>query len=350
MTRDSKQIAARNADLLGRVDDALRRLGSQLDEKVTPALRCGEYSLMRLLSEGAIAEVYLGLAIDPSLTPREVAIKLLKPGVQGEEFLKRFERERAILAALDHPNIVRILGAGLHETGLPWFAMPFELGAPCTDVADAQRLDLRSRLALFACICDAVAAAHDAGVVHRDLKPANVLLVERHGELTPSIIDFGIARAVDAPHAGLTPVGIAHRLGTRDYMPPEQWKFGIGACEANGDVFSLGMLLGVLAAGTIPRKSPSAESLSAESPGGRRRRNPPPPPPSPSAETLAALASRAPEAANEIVRRRRERSVDALRTALEPVDRVILRACAPKDERPQDARALARLVREYCGV
>jgi serine/threonine protein kinase len=344
MTREPERDAARDPNLLARIDEALRRLGTQLDERATPALRCGDYSLMRLLSEGAVAEVYLGVALDPSRAPREVAIKLLKPGVQGDEFLKRFERERAILARLEHPGIVRILGAGLVADGRPWFAMPFELGAPCTDVADARRLDLRSRLALFARTCDAVAEAHDAGVVHRDLKPANVLLVERRGELAPSIIDFGIARAVDAPHAGLTPSGIAHRLGTRDYMPPEQWKYGIGACEADGDVFSLGMLLGALAAGAIPRAPRIAESTD-----GRRRRNAPPAPPCSSAEALAALAARAPEAAAEIARRRRERGVDALCAALEPVDRVIRRACAPKPDRPRDARALARLVREHCG-
>ncbi len=336
-------------DRLTRIDDALRRLGAELREGAAlNAIRCGAYALVRLLSEGAVGEVFLAVRTDasesgnprgnPDATPTEVAIKILKSGIDGGEFLKRFERERAILAKLDHPGIVKVVATGLASDGRPWFAMPFELGAPCTDVANARKLTLAARLDVFAAICDAVAAAHAAGVVHRDLKPATVLLVERGDTLVPSIIDFGIARALDVPHQGMTPVGVAHRLGTPDFMPPEQWKFGIGACDARSDVFSLGMLLGVLAAGVVPRRTAKVSE------DGKRRRNPAPSEACSVTEAFDALLARDRDEANRVARLRGVKDAAALRAQLPVFDRIVLAACADKDARPANAAVLATLV------
>jgi serine/threonine protein kinase len=331
------------SDALARIDDALRRLGAEIREgPAANAIRCGEYALARLLSEGAVGEVFLGLRAGVGSGPNEVAIKILRAGIDGGEFLKRFERERAILAKLDHPGIVRVVATGLASDGRPWFAMPFELGAPCTDVANARRLGVADRLAIFASLCDAVGAAHAAGVVHRDLKPSNVLLVERGGALMPSIIDFGIARALDMPHHGLTPEGVAHRLGTPDFMPPEQWKFGIGACDARSDVFALGMLLGALVAGIVPRRAVEAPA------DGRRRRNPAPGDPCSATEAFDALIARDRDEADRTARLRGARDAADLRAQLASVDRVVLAACSPAEQRPADGAALARLVREAC--
>ncbi len=330
----------RGDDRLARIDDALRRLGAELREgAAAEAIRCGDFALARLLSEGAVGEVFLAVRAEGDAPPREVAIKILKSGIGGDEFLKRFERERAILAKLDAPGIVKTIATGTASDGRPWFAMPFELGAPCTDAANARRLDLPARLRVFAEICDAVAAAHEAGVVHRDLKPSNVLLIERGDALAPSVIDFGIARALDVPHQGMTPVGVAHRLGTPDFMPPEQWKFGIGACDARSDVFALGMLLGALAAGVVPRRA------RADPADGKRRRNPAPGEPCPATEAFDALVARDPVEAARTARIRGAKDAAALRARLGPVDRILAAACGPQESRPADAAALARLVR-----
>jgi serine/threonine-protein kinase len=343
MTRQSRADGPRetNADALARIDDALRRLGAEIRTGPTPdAIRCGDYALVRLLSEGAVGEVLLGLRTGSGDGPTEVAIKILRAGIDGGEFLKRFERERAILAALDHPGIVRVVATGLASDGRPWFAMPFELGAPCSDVANARRSTVSDRLAIFASICDAVGAAHAAGVVHRDLKPSNVLLVERNGALVPSIIDFGIARALDMPHHGLTPEGVAHRLGTPEYMAPEQWRFGIGACDARSDVFSLGMLLGSLASGVVPRRSIAAPD------DGRRRRNPAPGDPCAATEAFDALFARDRDEADRIARLRGADDAAALRARLGEVDRIVLAACGAAERRPANASVLAALARD----
>lgn len=338
-TRDGAPRGASNA--LARIDDALRRLGAEIrDGAAATAIRCGDYALVRLLSEGAVGEVFLGLRVGAGSGPNEVAIKILRAGVDGGEFLKRFERERAILAALDHPGIVRVIATGLASDGRPWFAMPFELGAPCTDVANARRLGVADRLAIFAAICEAIGAAHAAGVVHRDLKPSNVLLVERGGALVPSIIDFGIARALEMPHLGLTPEGIAHRLGTPDFMAPEQWRFGIGACDARSDVFALGMLLGALAAGVVPRRTVEAPA------DGKRRRNPAPGDPCSATEAFDALIARDRDEADRAARLRGAKDATALRAELATVDRILRVACGAAEQRPADGAALARLVRE----
>lgn len=333
-----------DADPLARIDDALRRLGAELREGAAPgAIRCGDHALVRLLSEGAVGEVFLAVraAATPGTgaVPHEVAVKILKAGVDGGEFLRRFERELAILRKLDHPGIVKVVATGLSSDGRPWYAMPFELGAPCTDVANAHRLDLAARLDAFASICDAIAAAHAAGVVHRDIKPSNALLVERDGTLAPSIIDFGIARALDVPHQGMTPAGIAHRLGTPEFMPPEQWKFGIGACDARSDVFALGMLLGVLVAGVLPR------AARPTTPVARARRNPAPGNPCAITTAFDALVEHDPAESERVARVRRAGGPSALRARLSALDPIVAAACGPMESRPQDAAALATMVR-----
>jgi len=234
------------------VDRALRELGEQL----AGALRCGPYLLVQQIDRGAAGEVYAA-ARDGDGGAVRFALKLVRSVEHGAETLARFERERTILRALSHPDIVEVSDDGILDDGTIWFAMPLIDGGPIDAVCDERRLGLSARLSLLARACRAVGAVHAAGVIHRDLKPANILVRSRDGVTAPCIVDFGIARALASSIPRLTPADVAHRLGTPAFMPPEQWEFGIGACDARSDVFALGMVAATLCAGAVSRAEPA---------------------------------------------------------------------------------------------
>lgn len=318
MTADPKDRAIR---------EALRELGASLRE----GLDCGPFRLLRLIGEGGVAEVFAAARDGEDLV--RFAVKVVKPGADGREVVARFERERSILASLEHPGIVRVVEAGVTADGRPWLAMPLIDGPPITLAADLARLDLEGRLRLFLRVLDAVAAAHASGIVHRDLKPGNVLAVADAGELVPRVIDFGVARALGASGPGLTPTGHAHRLGTPDYMPPEQWDLGVAACDARSDVFALGIVLGELASGTIPRtrREDPHEASTARSRSRRRKRPGETVAPS---EAFRSLAARDAGLAVEVARRRGMQDIDAMAAALrERVDPIVGRALQPDPAR-----------------
>ena len=126
---------------------------------------------------------------------RQVALKVIRPGMDTRQVLARFEAERQALALMDHPNIAKVLDAGTTETGRPYFVMELVQGVPITRYCDEHRLTPRQRLELFVPVCQGVQHAHQKGVIHRDLKPSNVLVTLYDGKPAPKIIDFGLAKA-----------------------------------------------------------------------------------------------------------------------------------------------------------
>ena len=228
----------------------LRAIGKQVDEVLAEgAARCGPYTLLAVLGEGGYGIVYAAVQNEP--ISRRVAIKVLKRGLDTQEVLRRFALEQHALGRINHAAVTPILDSGVTIDGRPWFAMPLFDGDGITAACSDAALSLMDRLQVFAEVCDGVHAAHIQGIVHRDLKPANILLVrDSSGERTVRIIDFGIAKALEA-HPSRTLVTDRPRLGTPAYMAPEQLG-GWGDADVRTDVYSLGLVLGELLNGLAP--------------------------------------------------------------------------------------------------
>jgi formylglycine-generating enzyme required for sulfatase activity len=226
--------------------------------------RIGPYEVRALIGGGGMGTVYRAARVDEYR--QEVALKLIKAGLDGEEALRRFRAERQVLAELHHPNIARLLDGGTTEDGLPYLVMEFIAGQPIHRYCDGRHLATRERVGLVRAVCLAVHHAHERGVVHRDLKPSNVLLTE---DGTPKVVDFGLAKrvveeATDADAAAaparqattavlpaaLTETGAV--LGTPSYMAPEQAAGRTKEVGPRTDVYSLGAILYELLTGRPP--------------------------------------------------------------------------------------------------
>lgn len=202
-------------------------------KSLSPGDRIGPYELIRLLGEGGFARVWQARQHEP--ISREVALKILKPGMGSAEVLKRFQIEQESLAQMDHPGIARVLDAGRTDSGQPFFAMELvPEGQPITLYCQQQALKFTERLTLFLRLCSAIQHAHQQGVIHRDLKPGNVLVT--HGQV--KVIDFGIAKA-STPDLALTQSAM---LGTSGYMSPEQIHDPQDV-DTRSDIYALGVLL-----------------------------------------------------------------------------------------------------------
>ena len=211
--------------------------------------RLGTYRIEREIGRGGMGAVYEASRADNEFHKR-AAIKLVKRGMDTDFILRRFRKERQILAGLDHPHIAGLLDGGTTEDGLPYFVMEFIEGQPLYKYCDNNQLSITERLKLFRSVCDAVHYAHQKQVVHRDIKPSNVLVT---CEGVPKLLDFGIAKLLNPDLAGdIThdPTATAMRLMTPEYASPEQVQGG--ATTPGTDVYSLGVLLYELLTGHRP--------------------------------------------------------------------------------------------------
>ena len=212
----------------------------------------GRYKLREEIGEGGMGSVYLAEQIQP--VKRQVALKLIKAGMDSRTVLARFESERQALALMDHPNIAKVLDAGTTETGGPFFVMELVKGIPLTDYCDQHRLGLLERLALFRQICSAVQHAHQKGIIHRDLKPSNILVESHDGRPVPKVIDFGLAKATSGlqltEQSLFTAFGTV--AGTPLYMAPEQATFNALDVDTRADIYALGVILYELLTGSTP--------------------------------------------------------------------------------------------------
>ena len=181
---------------------------------------------------------------------RPVALKVIKPGMGSPEMVLRFERERRLLALMDHPGIARIFGAGHTKHGHPYFAMELIRGVPVTEYCQQRDLTARERVALLLDVCSALAHAHQKSVVHRDLKPHNILVCEISGKPLAKIIDFGLARALVEDTPGVTANG--RLLGTPETMSPEQVRSSGRDIDTRTDIYALGAVLYEVLTGTPP--------------------------------------------------------------------------------------------------
>ncbi len=211
----------------------------------------GPYEIIRVLGEGGMGTVYLARQTSP--IQRDVALKVVKPGMDTSQILGRFNYERQTLALMDHPNIARVFDASATEKGRPYFVMEYIDGEPITNYCDRKRMTTRERLELFLPVCRALQHAHQKGIIHRDIKPSNVMVTEVDGIATPKVIDFGIAKATgqwNFEQTAFTKFG--QLVGTPEYMSPEAADVVNNDVDTSSDVYSLGVLLYELLIGAVP--------------------------------------------------------------------------------------------------
>jgi non-specific serine/threonine protein kinase/serine/threonine-protein kinase len=211
----------------------------------------GSYRLLQKIGEGGMGEVWLAEQMAP--IRRQVALKVIKAGMDTAQVVTRFEAERQALALMDHPAIATVFDGGSTPEGRPYFVMEYVKGEPITTYCDRQRLTTQERLELFTQVCEGVQHAHQKGIIHRDLKPSNVLVTIQDDHPVPKIIDFGVAKAT-ARHLTertlYTELGVM--IGTPEYMSPEQAEMGGLDIDTRTDVYALGVILYELLTGALP--------------------------------------------------------------------------------------------------
>jgi len=322
-------------------ESALASHGEVLEEAIEAQTRedhVGPYRLVRKIGAGGMGTVYLAERDDAEFD-KKVAIKFIRGGSIRETAVKRFRRERQILARLEHPGIARLLDGGTTDKGTPYFVMEYVEGQLLLDYCDQHGMGVRSRIELFLKVCEAVEYAHERLIVHRDLKASNILVDER-GQ--PKLLDFGIAKVLQADEDGqmtLTQTGL--RQFTPDYASPEQIK-GEQVTTAT-DVYSLGVLLYELLTGRRPFRfhgQPAVEILST-----LLEREPARP---------SSVIWRKEEDQNKVIRpelvvwNRRTDLKTLSRTLSGDLDNIILKALAKQpSERYRTAAALANDLRAY---
>jgi serine/threonine protein kinase/tetratricopeptide (TPR) repeat protein len=227
-------------------------LTASIDELMErPGARIGRYKLLRVLGEGGMGVVYLAQQDKP--VTRQVALKVIKPGMDSKRVMARFEAEEQTLAMMEHPHVARVYDADLTGGGRPYFVMEYVKGIPITEHCDKYKLRIEERLRLFLHVCEAVQHAHQKGIIHRDLKPSNILVSIEGNEAVPKVIDFGVARAVSQQLTEKTLYTEQGQLiGTPEYMSPEQADLNNQDIDTRTDIYALGVVLYRLLAGVPP--------------------------------------------------------------------------------------------------
>ncbi|MCA8959863.1 MAG: serine/threonine protein kinase, partial [Planctomycetes bacterium] len=228
--------------------------------------RIGGYRVRRAIGEGGMGIVYEAEQDSPR---RRVALKVIRPEVATRVIRRRFAREAELLGRLQHPGIAHVYESGDAEVdgrSLPYFAMEYIDGEPLDGYARRKKLGLRQRLELVARVADAVQYAHVAGIVHRDLKPSNLLVVDapvtRSSSTAvdfvdigqPKVLDFGIARVVEAESDLTMQTHAGQIIGTLAYMSPEQVVGDSAQIDTRCDIYALGVILYELLVGRHPHE------------------------------------------------------------------------------------------------
>lgn len=243
-------------------DELLREVLSLLEahhasEAEPRVRRAGAYVLEKLIARGGMGEVWLA-SRDDGQFDQKVAVKLVRTGLDSRELVARFQRERQLLARLNHPNIARLIDGGVTTDGRPFLAMEYVEGEPILSYVEKRGLSTSASVKLFQQLLGAVGYAHRNLIVHRDLKPSNVL-VDASG--APKLLDFGIARLIED---GDTLTATVLPMLTPRYASPEQLR-GEPVTTAS-DVYSLGVLLYEILTGELPydvRGGTQAQLISA---------------------------------------------------------------------------------------
>lgn len=217
----------------------------------------GAYKIEKEIGRGGMGAVFLATRADKEFE-KNVAVKLIKRGLDTDEIIKRFRNERQILAGLEHPNITRLIDGGATDDGLPYLVMDYVEGEPLTKFCEKRELSVEERLKLFLQICSAVRYAHQNLIIHRDLKPSNILVTKAG---VPKLLDFGIAKLIDEANDE-TQNHTLTRVMTPEYASPEQVQGK--QITTSSDVYSLGIILYELLTGERPYKvkSKNADEIS----------------------------------------------------------------------------------------
>jgi serine/threonine-protein kinase len=238
LEEDSRSASLLDRDVANVAHELLKQTAGAVLERIGP------YRIERILGEGGMGIVYFARRDDIGSV---AAIKLLRDAWMSPARRERFATEQRTLAQLYHPSIARLYDAGATSGGTPWFAMEYVEGAPLTDYCNRQHASLPERLRLFRSACEAVEYAHRHAIIHRDLKPSNIL-VNDNGQV--KLLDFGIAKQLDADDSTAARTRTGLRLMTPAYAAPEQIRGeNLGV---HTDVYALGVLLYELLAGRLP--------------------------------------------------------------------------------------------------